>query len=182
MNLADRLLAIHASLSDAEIPHAFGGAIALAYWTEEPRGTRDIDVNLFTPTEDVQRVLDALPDGIEHDETVVAAIRRDGQTRLWWDETPIDVFFSTLPIHDEAARNRREVPFEDTTIPILAPVELAVFKALFDRGRDWGDLEEMLAARSLDADALREHLIELMEPDDGRLRRLDELVHRPGSG
>src|SRR5262249_41808856 len=42
--LAERLIAIHDSLDAAGVPHAFGGAIALAYCTEEPRGTRDLDV------------------------------------------------------------------------------------------------------------------------------------------
>jgi hypothetical protein len=178
MNLADRLLAIHAALADRHIPHAFGGAIALAYWTEEPRGTRDIDLNLFLSPKEWERVLDALPDGVTHDERAVEAIRRDGQARLWWDDTPVDVFFSYLPIHEEAARHRREVPFEGERIPILGPLELAIFKAMFDRGRDWGDLEEMLAARTLDPDALRERLIELVGPDDRRLARLDEVLER----
>ena len=34
----------------APIPHAFGGAIALAYYAE-PRATIDIDLNLFVPAE-----------------------------------------------------------------------------------------------------------------------------------
>ena len=42
-------LRLHAGLESGGIPHAFGGAIALADWTLEPRGTRDIDVNLFVP-------------------------------------------------------------------------------------------------------------------------------------
>jgi hypothetical protein len=45
--LAERLLEVHAALSEAKLAHAFGGAIALAYCTEEPRGTRDLDVNVF---------------------------------------------------------------------------------------------------------------------------------------
>jgi hypothetical protein len=178
VNLADRLLAIHAGLAGRRIPHAFGGAIALAYWTEEPRGTRDIDVNLFIPADDSERALSALPAGVAHDDAAVDAIRRDGQARLWWDDTPVDVFFDTLPIHDEAARHIRKVPFEGEQIPILGPLELAVFKALFDRGRDWGDIEEMLAARTLDPDALRDRLVELIGPEDRRLARLDEALER----
>jgi hypothetical protein len=178
VNLADRLLAIHASLAERGIPHAFGGAIALAYWTEEPRGTRDIDVNLFIPADDSERALAALPEGVAYDDAAVDSIRRDGQARLWWDDTPVDVFFSSLPIHDEAARHSREVPFEGERIPILGPLELAVFKAMFDRGRDWGDIEEMLAARTLDPDALRDRLFELIGPEDRRLARLDEALER----
>jgi len=176
MNLADRLLAIHAALADAQIPHAFGGAVALAYWVDEPRGTRDIDVNLFLPPAEWERVRAALPDGITADERALAAIRRDGQARLWWEDTPVDVFFSNLPIHDEAARHQREVPFEGVQIPILGPLELAVFKAMFDRGRAWGDIEGMLAAKTLDPDALRDHLVELVGPDDRRPSRLDDAL------
>ncbi len=46
--LGDQLLAIHDALDAARIPHAIGGAIALGYCTLEPRGTRDVDVNVFT--------------------------------------------------------------------------------------------------------------------------------------
>ena len=45
--LVERIVAVAASLEAAEIPWALGGALALAYATNEPRGTRDIDVNVF---------------------------------------------------------------------------------------------------------------------------------------
>ena len=178
MNLAQRLLAIHASLGAAGVEYAFGGAIALAYWVREPRGTRDIDVNVFAPPETCEQVLAALPEGVAYDETTIETIKRDGQARLLWDDAYVDLFFSNLPIHDQAARHRKQVSFEGEEIPILGPLELAVFKAMFDRGRDWGDLEEMLAARTLDPDELRAHLTELIGPDDQRMRRLDEALAR----
>ena len=46
--LAQRVLAIESSLSD--VPHAFGGALALAYYAE-PWATIDIDLNAFVPTD-----------------------------------------------------------------------------------------------------------------------------------
>ena len=48
LTLAQRVLAIESSLSD--LPHAFGGALALAYYAE-PRATIDIDLNVFVPTD-----------------------------------------------------------------------------------------------------------------------------------
>ena len=52
-------------------------------------------------------------------------IERDGQIRLWWEGTPVYLFFNYAPVHDEAALNRRTVPFEGTKIPVLGPVEPA---------------------------------------------------------
>jgi hypothetical protein len=178
MNLADQLVAIHASLTEGGVEHAFGGAIALAYWVEDPRGTNDIDVNVFVAPQDCERILAALPDGVAYDDDDVATIKRDGQTRLWWDGTPIDLFFSNLPIHHEAARHSSEVPFEGVQVPILGPAELALFKAIFDRTQDWADIEAMLLAQTLDAVALRARLVEFLGEEDQRLARLDESISR----
>ena len=178
MRLPDRLLAIHASLEAAAIRHAFGGAIALAYWTREPRGTRDLDINVFMPPEECEIALRALPPGVSYDETDVATIKRDGQARLDWEGTPVDLFFSSLPIHDEAEAHRRQVPFEGEQIPILGPLELAVFKVMFDRTRDWADIEAMLEAGTLDVDALREHVTGLVGEHDHRLARIDDALER----
>ena len=176
MTLPERIVAIHRSLSKAGIAHAFGGAIALAYATLDPRGTSDVDVNIFTPASAPERALAALPDGIRQPEGTAETIARDGQIRLWWDETPVDAFFDYVPLHDEAARHRRTVPFEGEQIPILGPVELAVFKIMFDRTRDWADLEAMLEAGTLDVAAVRSAVEELVSADDHRLARLDALV------
>ncbi len=178
MTLAERLLELDVRLSKAGIEHAFGGAIALAYWTLEPRGTRDIDVNVFVSSDESESVLAALPEEIRHDDETVATIAREGQIRLWWDDTPIDLFFSYEPLHAEAARNRRRVSFEGEEIPVLGPVELAVFKAMFDRTRDWADIEAMLEAGNLDFDAVHDHLVKLAGKDDARVRRLDETLRR----
>lgn len=178
MTLAERLLEINAKLDAARIGHAFGGAIALAYWTLDPRGTNDLDVNVFTPPESCRATLSALPSGISSGERDVNRIIRDGQVRLWWDRTPVDLFFDNLPIHGEAARHRRLVPFEGCQIPILGPIELGVFKAMFSRTKDWADIEAMLSARTLDAEALRAHLVELVGPEDQRLARLEEAIRR----
>lgn len=58
MNLVDLVLEVHRQLDADDVPHAFGGALALAY-ISEPRGTVDIDINVFTPFADIDPVLDA---------------------------------------------------------------------------------------------------------------------------
>ncbi|MBS1869237.1 MAG: hypothetical protein JSS99_06200 [Actinobacteria bacterium] len=178
MTLPERLVALHRALARRRIPHAFGGAIALAYWTLDPRATSDIDVNVFLPVAEAAKALCALPSEVAQPEGTAEAIARDGQVRLWWGETPIDLFFDTVPLHDDAARHRRRVAFARTEIPVLGPEELAVFKTLFDRTRDWADIEAMLAAETLDADAVRETLATMFPPDDHRFARLDEALRR----
>jgi hypothetical protein len=145
LTLAERVLALDRAL--AAIPHAFGGALALAYYAE-PRATIDIDLNLFVPVErfpDVAAPLVAL--GANADDAEVAElVRRDGQARVWWEATPVDLFFAYDAYHEAAAAARRIVPFADTTIPVLAAEHLIVCKVVFNRPRDWVDIDAMLVA------------------------------------
>ncbi len=180
MSLPQRLVALHEGLEGAALPHAFGGAIALAYWTLDPRGTSDIDVNVFVPASEAATVLQALPDGVDAGDASGKLVR-DGQARLWWQETPVDLFLDNVPLHADAAAHRQVVPFLGAEIPILGPVELAVFKAMFDRTKDWADLEAMFAAGTLDADAVGTALLALVAPDDRRFARLEDAERRAGS-
>lgn len=178
MTLPERVVALHRALARKGIPHAFGGAVALAYCTLDPRGTSDIDLNVFVPSVEAATGLAALPEGVAQPPGTEEAIARDGQIRLWWDDTPLDLFFDYAPVHTDAARNRRTVPFADTRIPVLGPTELAVFKAMFDRTRDWADIEAMVAAQSVDLDAVREELRGMLAEDDPRFARLHEAETR----
>jgi hypothetical protein len=178
MTLPERVVALHRALAKGRLPHAFGGAIALAYWTMDPRGTSDIDVNVFIGADEAVRALRKLPEGVVAPPEAEDTIAREGQIRLWWDETPLDLFFDYEDIHREAARHRRTVPFAGTRIPILGPVELAVFKVMFDRTRDWADIEAMLAAGTVDLETVRASLRTLLDAGDHRFTRLEEAVAR----
>lgn len=172
MTLAEQLLALDAALDRARLPHAFGGAIALAFWTLEPRATRDLDVNVFVPATDAARVLAALPDGVRVCDGDLERLAADGQRRVWWDDTPVDIFLDYAPVHAQAAQHHRRVPFAGTDIPVLGPIELVVFKAMFDRTKDWADIEAVLVAGTVDAEAVRAALLEMVGTDDARLGRL----------
>jgi hypothetical protein len=174
--LADRLLEVHAALEAAGIPHAFGGAIALAYCTEEPRGTRDVDVNVFVSADRAGAVLAALPSGVAVDAKDVAAAERDGQVRVWWEDTPVDVFFDVHDFHDAAAASVRMVPFSGVTIPVLGCDAVAVFKAIFNRTKDWADIEAMLEVDAFDRSAVVGWVVRLFGPADRRTTRLLRLI------
>ena len=153
--LVERVVRLHAALDGAALPHTFGGALALAYCTEDPRGTKDIDVNVFIGVDRVDELVNALPQGIEVTEAHRLQLARDGQARLWWDTTPVDVFLSNHPFHDHAEASMRRVPFGDVEdLPVLSCADLAVFKAFFARPKDAIDVAAMVIAGAVDRAAL----------------------------
>lgn len=175
-SLVDTIVAIGESLDAAAVPHAFGGALALAFHIAEPRGTRDIDVNVFVAPSEAARVFAALPAGVAHTGKDVARVERDGQVRLFWDEVPIDLFFTTHAFHDVVEIHVDRVPFAGRTMPVLGATELVVFKAFFDRTRDWADIEAVAGAGSADMHAAIGWLVDLLGAGDPRIARLRGLL------
>ena len=176
--LPERILAIEQALVD--IPHAFGGALALAYYAE-PRATVDIDLNLFVPADRFPDVAGPLLElGVDADDPdAVAAVARDGQARVMWDRTPIDLFFAYDAFHDAAAAARHTVPFAESSIPILAAEHLVVCKTVFNRPKDWVDIDAMLAAGvSLDAAEVLRWVGRVTGDDDPRYERIASVLTR----
>jgi hypothetical protein len=166
------MLAIHEHLTAAGIDHAFGGALALAWCTQQARGTIDLDVNMFVGPERADESLAALPAGVVASAEDRALLVRDGQARLWWDSTPIDVFLNTTEFHEAVAARVRWEPFAGSLLPFLACDDLAVFKAFFNRTKDWADLEAMREAGTLDVAAVAGVLATFLGGDDDRIARL----------
>lgn len=179
--LVEKLFAIHDSLKAASLAHAFGGAIALAYCTEEPRGTRDLDVNIFTDSSHAKTALAALPAPVSVTAQDVRTVERDGQTRLWWGDTPVDVFLNNHPLHEAIAAGVTWVPLAGREIPVLDCASLVILKALFNRTKDWADIEAV-AQRSPDHVAQAASTIaELLGAEDPTFDRLQSLRQAPDS-
>jgi len=143
-NLAPKIVSLHEMLDSAGVSHQFGGAIALA-WYRNPRATTDIDVNLTLPPEAAGPVLGTLAQlGVTVTAADRDAIARDGQARLDWGGSALDVFFATLDFHRDMAERAWTVRFGPVDIPILSPEHLIVCKAVFNRPKDWLDMEEMI--------------------------------------
>lgn len=162
--LTAKITALHGALGDAELPHAFGGALALAFCVAEPRATMDIDLNVFIGADRVDDLVAALPPEVVVTDGNRQQISRDAQTRAWWDRTPVDLFLSNHPFHHHAEVNRRFVPFADVKeLPVLACADLAVFKAFFARPKDAVDVAAMVDAGAVDLAALEETVAALLE-------------------
>lgn len=177
----DKVVALDRAFSLADVAYAFGGAIALAYYAA-PRATVDIDINVFVPVErsaDVMGVLLELGTSpLDSDQQ--ARLVRDGQVRARWETTALDLFFSYDPLHESCLERRRRVPFgrDGDFIQILSAEDLAIFKALFDRDKDWRDLREMLFAlgEQFNVVYVREWLLRILPEDEARYVRFEETL------
>lgn len=175
MDLVDKIIHLHKALAQAQLPHAFGGALALAWCTRRARGTVDIDLNILVPTGDFEKVLAALPGAVNVTANDRRILAREGQVRLWWEKVPVDLFLNSTPYHEQLAKRVRWETLDRQRLPFLSCQDLAVFKVFFNRTRDWADLEEMQMAGTLDTAQLRATIIEHLGAEDERIARLHTL-------
>src|SRR6266567_2121837 len=159
--LPDKLIQVHMALAAYAIPHAFGGAIALAFYGE-PRDTRDLDINIALTPPEHARVLDALAALflIADRQKAERELTRLTQTRLTWETTGIDLFMADIPYHAAIAARTREVNYVGTQLPIISAEDLVILKAAFNRPKDWIDIENMfqIQGSALDAAYMRRWL------------------------
>lgn len=186
MSLVALVLDVHRQLTKASLAHAFGGALALAY-VSEPRGTIDVDINVFTPFDEVDVILEVLasidlrPEHARADWLPVAGIR----LRRVTDPYPVDLFASLDDRYAEIERRCVRRPFGrgDAVLPFLSAEDLAMFKLSFGRDKDWVDLRAIVLAQpNLDVDYIERQLVSLrgpsMYPRVARLRSLVRSGHR----
>jgi hypothetical protein len=125
--------------------------------------------------EQVAGVLAAL--GVAGRAAVKATVEREGQCRLWWGRTPLDLYFAYDALHDAMRKGLRKEPFAGTTIPVLAPEHLVVCKALFNRPKDWLDIEQVVVSvEELDAQEVRGWLDRIIGAEDPRSARVEVLL------
>jgi predicted nucleotidyltransferase len=177
--LAAKIAAVHEMLDSMRVPHQFGGAVALA-WYRSPRATTDVDLNVTVTPADAEPILGAIAHlGVTVTPADRETIARDGQARLDWEGSYLDLFFATLDFHHEMAKRAREVEFGPMRIPILSPEHLIVCKAVFDRPKDWVDIEEMVAwGMEIDTAEVLRWTEEILGRSSEQHARLGELLGR----
>jgi hypothetical protein len=177
--LAARIVAAHEMLDAMGVTHQFGGAVALA-WYRNPRATTDVDLNVTVPPKDADPVLGALTHlGVSVSPADRALIKQDGQARLDWDRSYLDIFFATFEFHRQMAERSRQVSFGPVQIPILSPEHLIVCKAVFGRPKHWLDVEEMIAwGTVIDASEALGWVREILGDESAQYTRLAALLER----
>ncbi|MCY3821085.1 MAG: hypothetical protein OXH52_17310 [Gammaproteobacteria bacterium] len=170
---------VSAWLAGAGIQHAIGGAIAFGFHAE-PRGTLDVDMNVFVAADAPEVALQALADhGVRVDFAEASrAIASRGDLFLEHRGCRLDLFFNSIPFQEAASRRTREVVLLGRRVPILSAEDLVVLKLLFNRHKDIVDIERLLetSAQGLDADYIRRWLIECVGVDDSRVATWDSLL------
>jgi pimeloyl-ACP methyl ester carboxylesterase len=186
-SLVELVIDLNDRLEAASVGHGFGGAIALAYCVHEPRATRDVDINIHVPVSHAASVFELLPAGVAWGKAHVHTCRERGQIRLWYRrerfEAPLDLFFPQHAFHEAVAAATRPRPFatEDYRIPVIAAAHLCVFKALFNRPKDWVDIAAMLAAGTVDLAEAERWLVTLLGADHETSRRFLQAVADSGN-
>lgn len=182
MTFVDGVLDVHDALDRGGIPHAFGGALALAY-VAEPRGTVGIDVNVFLPAGEIDRVVAAVrPLGYELEAAVPDHVPVAG-IKVVGDRFPLDLFPSLDESYAGVERRVVHHPFgpERRPLPFLSPEDLAMFKLSFGRDKDWVDLRSIARSGTvLDLDLIEANVVALRGPTMyPRVARLRQLVRSP---
>lgn len=169
------------ALEESQLPYAIGGALALAI-AGVPRGTADVDLNIFVPEQRVDEAITALVRlGVDIDtQTATEHSRTRGMFIGRWEGMRIDVFLPSIDFSWEAARTRVRVTDDSGWSGwFLSAESIAVFKLLFFRGKDVVDLQRLIAVRpELDRAYVRRWIVEMMGEDDERTRTWDQLVDR----
>lgn len=183
-SLRRKVVSVAQALEECGIPFAVGGAIAFGY-AAEPRGTTDIDVDIFLPVDRSGPVLECLARlGIPID--IAAAedeVRRREQVRLHWEHTAVDLFFAYHEFHDSCSARALRRPFEEITIPVLSAEDILVLKAMFNRPKDWLDIEQIVLTQGarLDSGYVLKWLDAMIGPEDSVRRRVAEMIGRASS-
>jgi len=169
------------TMEKAQLSYAIGGALALAI-AGVPRGTADVDLNVFVPEERIGEAIAALARiGVDIDTPEAAShARTRGMFIGRWEGMRIDVFLPSIDFSWEAERTRIRVTDEAGWSGwFLSAESVAVFKLLFFRGKDVVDLQRLIAVRpELDRAYIRRWIVQMMGEDDERTRTWDQLVDR----
>jgi hypothetical protein len=177
-DIATRLAA---ALDAAFVPYAIGGAIAFGVWGD-PRGTHDVDLNLFVVGAELERALDVLAAaGLEIDRAEALRAAQNGAVLIGRCEgLRVDLFTPSIPFAWEALRTRRNVTGPSGPAWYLSAEAIALFKLLFFRPKDVVDVEKLVVVQGPDLDRayVRRWLVEMMGEDDERVTTLDGILSR----
>jgi hypothetical protein len=170
-------LDLAAAFEGAGIPYAIGGAVAYGFYGP-PRATNDVDVDVFVPPEDAERVFDALGSVVEVDRAEARArIQERGDFVARASGMRVDVFLADTVLTRRAGTRVQRKNIGDRMLAVLSAEDLVIFKLMFYRDKDLLDIRYLLPLKpDLDTDYVRTSLVDVVGEDDERVRTWDEML------
>lgn len=164
------------------VAYAIGGALALGAHGA-PRMTRDVDLSVFVPEAEVDRLFDALERAgcLFQRAHARLDLERIALFRVRCGRVDVDVFVAFHPHHHAALARRVAVAGGDGKPRwFLAAEDLAIHKLALYRTKDRLDLEALFAVKGPGLDlAYVRHWVEAMTEDgDPRRAELEGLTAR----
>jgi hypothetical protein len=149
--LDQKVVQLARAFESAGLPYAMGGALAFAYCSEP--ATMDVDINVFVrPT--ARRSVRRASLGVTAHPRPSMETERGGQVRLHWE---LRRLISSSPATSSMITPRRGETSRSATSDRSSRPGLLVCKTVFDRRKDWIDIDLILAltAGDLDLDDVR---------------------------
>ncbi|MGH2608370.1 MAG: hypothetical protein ACRDHF_04710 [Tepidiformaceae bacterium] len=178
---AVQLISVVEVLEREAVPYAVGGAVALGYWSPG-RGTEDIDFNIFLPASRAPEIFALLTTlGVTVPQDATATVNREDQIRTKWGAIYVGLFFAYDEVHEECRRRAVRVEFgtapTSTWMWALCAEHCVFFKVLFNRPKDWLDIERVLrfAPSAFDVEYTVHWLERALGPEDRALQRFRDL-------
>ncbi len=174
-----------------QLQRSYGGAIAYNYYGP-PRLTQDVDVLALVPDTKVPELLEEFSSaGCRHLNHLnpearpveLPAVLHDLRSKAHpaafaCKGIRTELFFPWHPFHYRVLERSPERDLEGRMIRIHAPEDLIVFKKVFDRPKDIGDIKAMLMAQKgkLDIGRLKSDAQQLLAHDG--YRELESLLEQ----
>jgi predicted nucleotidyltransferase len=172
-DLPDIAARLSRALTEAGVPHAISGALAMAAHGYV-RATRDIDILVATSAIRWPEVFRIVRDhGFEGEETdLIAALRERSVAALTSGPATVEILVPVLPYHNTLVSRAVTIEVLGVPVPFVSPEDLVVLKALWHRTKDVADIKALLTATGLDRGYIRETLAGIL---GDRLDTMSEL-------
>jgi hypothetical protein len=150
--LDDALTTLASWLERQRVPYMVIGGFAVTVWGE-PRFTRDLDVTVLVPENELAPTIQALC--AEFTSLVADPVKFVTDTRVlpvMVRSVPVDLVFAALPYEEAAIRRAREIKLKAGSVRICSPEDLVLHKIVSPRERDHRDIEGIFRYRHSELD------------------------------
>ena len=150
--LDDALTTLASWLDQEHVPYMVIGGFAVTVWGE-PRFTRDLDVTVSVPADQLQSMIERICS--KFNSLVTDPVKFVTDTRvlpIMVDSVPADLVFAALPYEEAAIGRAKIIKLKNASVRICSPEDLILHKIVSPRPRDREDIEGVFRYRHAELD------------------------------